>query len=98
MAVLRRLLDALVDCVVVSFAFWTLLYCLGLATQWSLWPSSWLWLAATLGLLVWQLAGVWRDRDGDTGTAAPGRAARRRSATGPREVRRLKRAAARGSS
>jgi len=50
--VLRRVLDAVVDAVVVSFAFWTLLYCLGLATQWSLYLSGWLWLVVSLGTLV----------------------------------------------
>ena len=58
---LRRLLDALLDCAVVSFALWTLLYCLGLATQWSLFPSGWLWLAATVALVVWQVAAAVRD-------------------------------------
>ncbi len=52
---LRRILDATVDSAVVSFAFWTLLYCLGLATQWSLWGSGWLWLVFTVALLGWQL-------------------------------------------
>jgi hypothetical protein len=60
--VLRRILDALLDCAVVSFALWTLLYCLGLATQWSLFPSGWLWVAATVALVVWQVAGVWRTQ------------------------------------
>ena len=65
---LRRLLDALVDCAVVSFALWTLLYCLGVATQWSLFPSGWLWLAATVALVVWQVAGVVRGSDVVAGT------------------------------
>lgn len=75
---LRRLLDALLDCAVVSFALWTLLYCLGLATQWSLFPSGWLWLAATVVLVVWQVASVWRTqftlsepRDGTEPVHAP---------------------------
>jgi hypothetical protein len=59
--VLRRLLDALLDCAVVSFALWTLLYCLGLATQWSLFPSGWLWLGATVALVAWQVVAVWRS-------------------------------------
>jgi hypothetical protein len=59
--VLRRLLDALLDCAVVSFALWTLLYCLGVATQWSLFPSGWLWLLATLALVGWQVVAVWRS-------------------------------------
>ena len=59
---LRRLLDALLDCAVVSFALWTLLYCLGLATQWSLFPSGWLWLAATAALVAWQVVAVWRSQ------------------------------------
>ncbi len=79
MAVLRRLLDALLDCVVVSFAFWTLLYCLGLATQWSLFPSGWLWLAVTVALVVWQLGGVWRGRAPEPG-AQPSSGSRRRAA------------------
>jgi hypothetical protein len=62
-AVLRRLLDALVDCVVVSFAFWTLLYCLGLPTQWSLFPSAWIWLVATVALVAWQVRVVLRGDD-----------------------------------
>ena len=79
MAVLRRLLDALLDCVVVSFAFWTLLYCLGLATQWSLFPSGWLWLAVTVALVVWQLGGVWRGRAPEPGDA-PSSGSRRAAA------------------
>jgi Family of unknown function (DUF6077) len=83
--VLRRLLDALLDCAVVSFALWTLLYCLGLPTQWSLFPSGWLWLVATVALVVWQVAGVWRDRAvGTTAGTAAGTATR----TGSRSVRR----------
>jgi hypothetical protein len=52
---LRRVVDAVIDCAVVSFALWTLLYCLGLVTQWRLWASGWLWVAATVALLVWQV-------------------------------------------
>ncbi len=50
-----RLIDALLDVAVISFATWTLLYCLGLPTQWSLWPSGWVWLALTLVVLVWRV-------------------------------------------
>jgi hypothetical protein len=82
--VLRRLLDALLDCAVVSFAFWTLLYCLGLATQWSLFPSGWLWLLVTVALVVWQVSSVWRDRlrlsDEDEGAAPAPALVRRRAA------------------
>ena len=68
---LRRLLDALLDCAVVSFAFWTLLYCLGLATQWSLFPSAWLWLVVTVALVVWQVLAVVRgSADGGPGWRA----------------------------
>ena len=38
-----------------SFAAWTLLYCLGLPTQWSLWPSGWIWVGLTLVILVWRV-------------------------------------------
>jgi Family of unknown function (DUF6077) len=74
--VLRRILDALLDCAVVSFALWTLLYCLGLATQWSLFPSGWLWLVATLALVIWQVVSVWRtqyalDEGGEGPPATP---------------------------
>ena len=51
-----RLIDAVLDVAVISFAAWTLLYCLGLPTQWSLWPSGWIWLAATWS--SWSLAGA----------------------------------------
>ena len=44
-----RLIDAVLDVAVISFAAWTLLYCLGLPTQWSLWPSGWIWLAPHAG-------------------------------------------------
>ena len=47
-----RLIDAVLDVSVLSFAFWTLLYCLALPTQWSLWPSGWLWLGVTLVIAV----------------------------------------------
>jgi len=50
-----RLIDAVLDVAVISFAAWTLLYCLGLPTQWSLWPSGWIWLALTLVVLVWRV-------------------------------------------
>jgi hypothetical protein len=53
---LRAALDGVMDAIVLSLALWTLLYCLGLATQWSLWPSGWLWLAATVLLLGWRVA------------------------------------------
>jgi len=73
---LRRLLDALLDCAVVSFALWTLLYCLGLPTQWSLFPSAWLWAGATVVLVVWQVIGVRRTQytldEPRDGTLPPG--------------------------
>lgn len=47
---IRTMLDAVLDSAVVSLALWTLLYSLGLYTQWSLWPSGWLWLVATLAV------------------------------------------------
>ncbi len=50
-----RLIDAVLDVAVISFAAWTLLYCLGLPTQWSLWPSGWIWLGITLVVLVWRV-------------------------------------------
>jgi hypothetical protein len=50
-----RLIDAVLDVAVISFAVWTLLYCLGLPTQWSLWPSGWIWLGITLLVLVWRV-------------------------------------------
>jgi hypothetical protein len=50
-----RLIDAVLDVAVISFAAWTLLYCLGLPTQWSLWPSGWIWLGLTLAVLVWRV-------------------------------------------
>ena len=62
---LRRVLDGVVDAAVVSFALWTLLYCLGLATQWRLWLSGWLWLAATVGLVGWQVIAAVRGGRGD---------------------------------
>ncbi|WP_109510334.1 DUF6077 domain-containing protein [Nocardioides speluncae] len=52
---LRAGLDGAMDAIVLSLALWTLLYCLGLATQWSLWPSGWLWLVATVTLLAWRV-------------------------------------------
>lgn len=55
---IRRTVDAVLDSAVLSFALWTLLYCLALPTQWSLWPSGWIWLVATLAILVWQLRGA----------------------------------------
>src|SRR4051812_29262131 len=57
---LRRVLDASVDATVASFALWTVLYWLGLVTQWRLWASGWLWLAATAGLVGWQVVAVVR--------------------------------------
>lgn len=49
---IRTMLDAVLDSAVVSLALWTLLYSLGLYTQWSLWPSGWLWLVATVAITV----------------------------------------------
>ena len=51
----RRILDATQDAAVLSFAVWTLLYSVGLATQWSLWPSGWLWVLVTVVLVAWRL-------------------------------------------
>lgn len=65
---LRVVLDALTDAVVLSFALWTLLYCLGLATQWSLWPSGWLWLVATVLIIGWRLWAELGDRPGTAPT------------------------------
>ncbi len=64
---LRRVLDGVLDAAVVSFALWTLLYCLGLATQWRLWASGWVWLVATVGLVAWQVVAALRE-----GPARPG--------------------------
>ena len=50
-----RLIDAVLDVAVISFSAWTLLYCLGLRTQWSLWPSGWIWLVLTVVILVWRV-------------------------------------------
>lgn len=47
-----RLIDAVLDVAALSLALWTLLYCLALPTQWSLWPSGWIWLAGTVVVLV----------------------------------------------
>jgi len=47
-----RLVDALLDLTALSLALWTLLYCLALPTQWSLWPSGWIWLAGTVVIAV----------------------------------------------
>ncbi len=69
---LGALFDALLDTTVVSLAVWTLLYSLGLPTQWSLHPSGWLWLLLTLGYLgyeLWRVRGVLRG-DGPTGEPA----------------------------
>lgn len=59
---LRRIADGVLEAVVASFALWTLLYCLGLPTQWSLWPSGWLWAIATLALLIWRVAAALPSR------------------------------------
>jgi hypothetical protein len=61
----RRILDAIQDAAVLSFAGWTLLYSLGLATQWSLWPSGWLWVVATVVVVVWRVAAAVRDPRSD---------------------------------
>ncbi|MCW2767105.1 MAG: hypothetical protein JWO11_3064 [Nocardioides sp.] len=57
---LRRVLDNLLDAAVISFALWTLIYCVGLVTQWSLWPSGWLWAMVTVALVVWSVRRAWR--------------------------------------
>ncbi len=60
---LGALFDAVLDTTVVSLAIWTLLYSLGLPTQWSLHPSGWLWLLLTLGYFgyeLWRVRGVVR--------------------------------------
>lgn len=71
--VLSSLFDAVLDVVVVSFAFWTLLYCLGLTTQWSLWPSGWVWLVATLVAAVLLMRGALRAPTRPRGHAAVSR-------------------------
>src|SRR3954451_7338237 len=58
--VVRRVLDGAPDAAVISFALWTLLYCLGLATQWRLWASGWVWLVLTVGLVGWQVVAAVR--------------------------------------
>lgn len=70
---LRRLLDAALDVAVASLALWTLLYCVGLTTQWSLWPSGWVWLVLSLGLLVGRLAVALREGAGPAGEPVDGR-------------------------
>jgi len=61
------LLDAVLDTVVWSLALWTLLYCVGLATQWSLWPSGWLWAVASVVILAAEVRrGLRADGTGDT--------------------------------
>jgi hypothetical protein len=63
-----RLIDAVLDVTVISFAAWTLLYCLGLPTQWSLWPSGWIWLGLTLVVLVWRIRLALPANDGSPPT------------------------------
>lgn len=55
-----RLVDALLDLTTLSLALWTLLYCLALPTQWSLWPSGWTWLAGTAVIAVLRVRGALR--------------------------------------
>ncbi len=76
---LRRVLDGVVDATVVSFALWTLLYCVGLVTQWRLWVSGWVWLAATVALVGWQVVAAVR--------AAPSRPPVPTAAVGPPATR-----------
>ncbi|HSV40469.1 MAG TPA: DUF6077 domain-containing protein [Nocardioidaceae bacterium] len=52
MTAVRRSLDLTLDAALVLVAWWTLLYWLGLSTQWSLWPLGWVWLAVS-PVLVW---------------------------------------------
>lgn len=68
---LGRVTDAVLDTSVVSFAVWTLLYSLGLATQWSLWPSGWIWLGVTVLVLGWELRRALRTHTGDEPGVAP---------------------------
>ncbi|HET7736829.1 MAG TPA: DUF6077 domain-containing protein [Nocardioidaceae bacterium] len=60
---LRRGLDLALDSFLVLVAWWTVLYWIGLATQWSLWPFGWLWLAAS-PVLVWLTVRSAPDDDG----------------------------------
>ena len=69
-----RLIDAVLDVSVLSFAFWTLLYCLALPTQWSLWPSGWIWLGVTLVIAVVRLRAALPGSP-DTAVAPDGTAA-----------------------
>lgn len=55
-----RLVDALLDLTALSLALWTLLYCLALPTQWSLWPSGWIWLVGTVVIGVLRVRGALR--------------------------------------
>lgn len=50
-----RVIDALLETVVLSLALWTLLYSLALPIQWSLFPSGWLWLLATVAIGAWRV-------------------------------------------
>ncbi len=68
----RRILDALLDAAVLSFAVWTLLYTVALATQWSLWPSGWLWVLLTLVLVGWRVLAAVRGPRAAAAGAGPG--------------------------
>lgn len=49
---LRAVLDHTLDVALALVAWWSLFYWVGLATQWSLWPSGWLWLV-TSPVVAW---------------------------------------------
>ncbi|MGA8258206.1 MAG: DUF6077 domain-containing protein [Nocardioides sp.] len=53
--VVGRVINAVLDTTVISLAVWTLLYTLGLPTQWSLWPSGWLWVVITVLVLGYEV-------------------------------------------
>ena len=50
-----RALDRALDVALALVAWWSVFYWVGLATQWSLWPSGWLWLL-TSPVVAWLVA------------------------------------------
>ncbi|MGZ4783559.1 MAG: DUF6077 domain-containing protein [Oryzihumus sp.] len=75
---LRAVLDHGLDVSVALVAWWSVFYWVGLATQWSLWPSGWLWLVTSpvVAVLVVRLGRDDQDprRDGAAGPHEPGTA------------------------
>jgi len=68
LAATGRGMDRALDVGIALVAWWSVFYWVGLATQWSLWPSGWLWLL-TSPVVAWLVVHLDRADEGRTASA-----------------------------